>query len=424
MLMHSLAQSCVTHAAETAASLLVRACGSMPVLASTDGSSALTSGFWHRMWLRGAPGTELAEGTDATMMFLWWFCVFWFVFLMGLMVYFIVRYRRQPGKAAPVSPSHSTPLEITWTVVPTILLAFIFVVGFRDYMKKMTPAGNAMELRLTGWKWSWKIEYPNGFVVDSSSSAARIGAEPAPVFYIPAETPIKLRMNSNDVMHSFWIPDFRIKQDLLPNRFTYMSFTAKAPGADAARMPESAGQASAPTPNPTRYQPNGAPPFIAELAGTPYVDHWVFCAEYCGTSHSEMAAIIRVVPKEAYIKWLELTQEKAESGSPIEVGQRVYKANCASCHSVDGSKNTGPTWKNWFGYEHEYEDGGKFLADDNFMVESIRIPAKHIRKGYPNGMTPWSEGMLSPKKVDALIAYMKSLSDKAPATAPEATEQK
>jgi cytochrome c oxidase subunit 2 len=407
--------SSFAHALLSASSMLVLSTG-------TQEDGLLNSGFWHKLWLRAQPATELARSTDSMFMFLWWFCVFWFVFLMGLMVYFIVKYRRVPGKAAPQSPSHSTPLEITWTVVPTILLAGIFVVGFRDYMKKMTPAGNAMEIRLTGFKWSWKFEYPNGFVVDSGSSGARIGAEPVPVFYVPAETPIKLRMNSTDVMHSFWVPDFRIKQDLLPNRFTFMTFTAKAPGPDAARMPESIAQHDAKatfsdTTNPIRYKV--LPPFIEQLKGVPYTDHWVFCAEYCGTSHSEMAAIIRVVPKEAYEQWLVLTQEKAESGSPVEVGQRVYRANCASCHSIDGSPNTGPTWLNWFGYEHMYADGRTYMADDNHMLMSIRYPAMHIRKGYANGMTPWSESMLSPKKVDALIAYMKSLSDKAPATTPD-----
>lgn len=414
MLMHSLAQTSAHVLSQLLAGMSDLLRGIAPSLvASADGTTALTSGFWHKLWLRSQPATELGESADWMFMFLWWFCVVWFVFLMGLMVFFIVKYRRFKGKAAPVSPSHSTPLEITWTVVPTILLAGIFYVGFRDYMKTMTPAGNAMELRLAGQKWLWRMEYPNGFTVDSGSSGAYIGAEPSPVFYVPAETPIKLRMNSADVMHSFWIPDFRIKQDVMPNRFTYMSFTAKAPGSDAARMPETDGMAKSPTPNPMRYQV--APPFIKELAGTPYTDHWVFCAEYCGELHSEMMAIIRVVPKEAYAKWLELTQEKAESGSPIEVGARIYKANCASCHSIDGQTGTGPTWKNWYGYEHDYVDGSKIMADENHMVESIRVPAKHIRGGYQNQMTAWSESMLSPKKVDALIAYMKSLSDKGPA---------
>lgn len=409
MLTSSLAQALVTTHATLAT-------------ATTDWS------MWDKKWLREPAMTEVAKDTDYMFMWLWWFCVIWFVGLMGIMVYWCIKYRRKPGKISERSPSHNLTLELAWTIIPTLFLVWIFFKGFWGYMEKMVPAaaGNGLELKLTGYKWSWDLEYPNGLVINRGISSTSFGGESVPVFYVPADVPVKLRMNATDVMHSFWIPDFRVKQDLIPNRYTGMTFTAIGPkdGVPGVMVhpssEEEAKRNRAPVPGSSLGRI--APEFVPEMAGAKYTDHWVFCAEYCGTYHSEMAAVIRVVSQEDYDKWMAYMVKRSTPTDPVEWGKLLYRGKCMSCHSVDGSKNTGPTWLNLYGYEHDYTDGSKIVSDDNHIVESIRNPGKHVRVGYANNMNAFSEAQMPAKQVEAIIAYMKSLSDRGPKTAPSESD--
>ncbi len=382
-----------------------------------SGAGGSDPGFWFRTWLGKPTQSPLAQHSDDTFMFIWWFCVAWFIFLMGLMFYFVIAYRRKPGKIAVRSSSHNASLELFWTIIPTLMLVYIFWIGFEGYMEKVTPPGNAMELKLTGYKWSWDLEYPGGVVVNRGTSGGKVAkdaAELVPIFYVPAETPIRLRMNSTDVMHAFWIPNFRIKSDLVPNRYTGLWFKANGPDGGIH----------------TRYHPKTKAeekpgelnnPFVEALAGAPFEDHWIFCAEYCGTGHSEMAGIIRVVSADVYKNWLVL-QNDNPTDTPAMKGAKIYKARCISCHSVDGSSGTGPTWKNMFGYSFMHTNGESHVNDDQHITEAIRYPNKHIRSDYPaGGMSAFPESLLSNKQVDYILAYMKTISDKAPPTTPEGT---
>lgn len=343
--------------------------------------------------------TEIAASTDDVFMWIWWFGVVWFVFLMGLMFFFVVKYRRRKGKIAQTSPAHNTPLEVAWTVIPTLMLVYIFFMGFRGYMNKMVAPGEAIELNLTGQQWFWSMTYPNGA---ESTTIKPIGSKSAsPVFYVPADVPIRLRMNSRDVMHAFWITDFRIKMDVLPNRYTTMWFQAglsKSPQYHLKTEPEAKAQGTE---------------FIADLAGVPYEDHVVFCAEYCGDEHSEMAATLRVIPFEAWKKWLLYIENPADK-PPVEIGAFVWKTKCASCHSNDGSANSGPTWKDFYGQTSQFTDGGSALADENYIRESILYPSKRIVKGYGAQMALIS---LSERQLEGVIAYMKSISKNTPVNA-------
>jgi cytochrome c oxidase subunit 2 len=147
----------------------------------------------------------------------------------------------------------------------------------------------------------------------------------------------------------------------------------------------------------------------ALMAGQDYQDHWIFCAEYCGDLHSEMAAILRVVPKPDYgevlVSW------NSDDLSPIELGQRVAAGRCYTCHSIDGSAMTGPTWLNLYGYEQPMADGTQVLADEDYLRESILVPGAKIHAGYANQM-PSFQGQLSEAQLEGLIQYMRSLSDK------------
>jgi cytochrome c oxidase subunit 2 len=353
--------------------------GQIPVLA--------VDAFLQRMFFRRETGTESVASTDSLFMLIWWFSVFFFVLLMGLMVYWTIKYRRRPGIPAPVSPSHNTPLEIFWTVVPSSALLVIFLLGFWGYMSKVTPAADAMELRIRGWKWGWAATYPNGQETTLSTEI-----DPSnkvyPIIVVPEDTNISLRMISQDVIHAFWIPDFRVKMDVYPNRYTGYAF----------QTPKLLPDESVPS-------PLNAEGEIATVQGR---DMWVFCAEYCGQQHSQMAALIRVVPRGVFEQWY---AGLGASKDPLTVGAIVHKQKCAACHTVDGGKNTGPTWLNAYGYEHVMGDGSKVLVDENYIRESILVPGAKLVQGYANQM-PSFQGQLSEDQLLGVLAYMRSLSDR------------
>jgi cytochrome c oxidase subunit 2 len=343
----------------------------------------------HNLMFRRASGTEFGQASDAVYMFIFWTSVVSFVVLMTLMGVFMVRYRRRPGVIGPRSVSHNTPLELFWTIVPTIFLVFMFFYGFWGFADAVVAPGNAMVLDLHAQKWQWSLTYPNGAMSGKVMSTPtggeaydpsrnnpqapikHLGSVEVPLIVVPVDTPVQFRMISSDVIHAFWVPDFRAKFDVMPNRYTTYWFHAR---------PDQLG------------------------------DHWIFCAEYCGDNHSEMLGILRVVPWEQY---QETVEKWGPAGmDPVEYGKFLYKARgCAGCHSVNGDKNTGPTWLNMFGYEHEYTDGKKRLSDDNHVRESILVPGAAVRLGFPNQMTPFA-GVLSEKEISALISYIRTLSDK------------
>ncbi len=334
-----------------------------------------------RLIFRSTPGVAEGAQSDGLFMFITWVSVFFFVLLMALMVLFCIKYRRKPGTHAPVSAAHNTPLEIAWTVIPTAILVVMFFAGFKGYVSTVVPPGDAVQMDLTAKMWNWSITYPNGTTSSMTTPLSEGGAVESPIFYFPAGKPVKLRMTSQDVLHSFWVPDFRKKFDVFPNRYSTFWF-----------QPEELGP---------------------EDLKRGYRDHWVFCAEYCGQDHSEMSAIIRVVPMATYVKWI----QNAGSDKPLTgaaLGRAMYSAKgCASCHSVDGAAGTGPTWKNLYGYERPLTDGSSVVADENYIRESIYVPAAKIHQGYPNQMISYA-GQINEEQLGGIIAYMQTLSDRGP----------
>jgi cytochrome c oxidase subunit II len=223
---------------------------------------------------------------------------------------------------------------------------------------------------------------------------------------LPAGTPVVLRMHSIDVIHSFWIPDFRNKRDVFPNRYTGLSFTADPlTAADPLHRP---------LPEAERGERGLSGPFH-ELEYH-YRDHYVFCAEYCGDKHSEMAAILRVVPPDVYVEIVRAwgTPDRAD---PIVFGEWVARRyGCMTCHSKDGSPATGPTWKDMYGYEFPYADGTTRAVDQNSLRQSILNPRSRVREGFPPTQMPVYQGQIGDEELDALIVFLTSLSDRAPAS--------
>jgi cytochrome c oxidase subunit 2 len=337
------------------------------------------------IWFRGKSGSTYGGSSDTAFMFIVYLSIFWFVLLMGLMVYFAFKYRRRAGQPAPVSPSHSTRIEIAWTVGPSLLLVILFVMGFKGYSDMLVPKGGGLDVDLIGQKWSWTINYPTGASSTHSTPANLLSSKPVPVYFIPEQTPIRMKMISKDVMHSFWVPDFRSKIDVLPNRYTKYWFETEKIPADAPKLQES-----------------GAWAF---LDGTPHVDHWVFCTEYCGEFHSEMAAIFRVIPKAKFDEWV-AKSDAAEH--PAARGKKLWERNCISCHSIDGSRGTGPSWKNMYGAMHAMSGGKQVKVDDDYIRESIWYPQAKTVAGYEGVAMTSYLGVLDDKAINALIAFMKS----------------
>jgi len=374
---------------------------SMPTLATANMS------FFQKIIFGDHAASRAGAHSDGLFMMITWFSIFFFVLLMGLIVFFVIKYRRRPGVAAIPSPSHNIHIEILWTIVPSASMLVMFVLGVRGYAMKMVSPDAAMELRVDAWKWAWKVTYPNGATSPETNFLSikdnmpqfetgeadqwikQTGLE-YPVFYVPENTSIRLKMNSQDVIHSFWIPEFRTKMDVIPNRYTGYGFH---------------------TPNLREGETVLDTSSMLEIPGR---DMWIFCAEYCGDEHSRMAATLRVVPQETFDEKIKLWGTPKD---PIDLGKSLYKTMCAICHTVDGSAGTGPTWASGngmgFGYEAALADGSSVMRDDNYYRESILDPNAKVVAGFVPSM-PAFQGQLSEDDINGLIAYIKDLSDRNP----------
>ena len=362
-----------------------------------DSVLTLGDGLWTNLWFEGSAGTEVAREITWLYMWIWWFCVIWFVFLMGLTGFFVVKYRRRKGVPAPRSRAHNTPLEVAWTIIPTLFLIYIFFASFQRFVHAVVSEGGAEEISLVAAKWDWTLIYPNGMTSAEFKTLSVGGYKEFPIFVVPADYPVRLRMTSNDVIHSFWVPDFRMKFDVFPNRYTSYQFRAdKLTDAD-----------------------------LIDDKGRRYRDHTVYCAEYCGEFHSEMSATIRVMSIPDYKEWVKtggVDLPELLAKDPAAAGAIVYKQKgCISCHSTDGTPGTGPTWQGGqsggqafgWGYDVPLEGGTTVKFDENYVRESLIDPGAKIHLGYPNKMVTYA-GQISEDEIRGLIAYMQSVSDRGP----------
>lgn len=303
--------------------------------------------------------SDLASRVDSVIWFVTIISLVSFVLVTVLLVYFAVKYRRRAeGEETPyITGNHF--LEALWTVIPSILVMAIFAYGFVVFKHMRTPPADALEINVVGRQWLWQFQYDNG-----RSTLNEL--------YVQQDRPVKLIMRSEDVIHSFFAPTFRVKQDLVGGMYTYLWFTPTKVG-------------------------------VFDL----------FCAEYCGTGHSAMLAKIYVMSPEAYERWEKgegvKEGEKVASLPTAEQGEKLYKERgCNACHSVDGTNLVGPTWKGLFGHEVVLQDDTKVTADENYIRKSILEPQAQMVKGYQPVM-PSFKGILSDEDISAIIAYIKTL---------------
>ncbi|QDV08247.1 Cytochrome c oxidase subunit 2 precursor [Planctomycetes bacterium Poly30] len=306
--------------------------------------------------------SETAKDVDAMFDFIMWTSYIFTALIGVLMVVFCIKYRRKPGVRADQSITHNTPIEIIWSVIPTILVGIMFWGGYTTFLDMRTPPPDAMTVKVNAYQWGWNFTYPSGI-------------ESPQEFHVPANTPVEMLMTSNDVIHSFHLPSFRQKSDVLPNRYTKVWFDSGEPAT-----------------------------------------YRVYCSEYCGKLHSDMYAKMVVDTPEDYAAWLVkagnwMVNDDGTMKSALEIGELTYnRRGCKACHSIDGRAGTAPTFAGLWGLERKFADGSTRVADENYVRQSILDPYSQLVEGYGEQMTVYNP-MLPEEQINGIIAYLKSLKD-------------
>jgi cytochrome c oxidase subunit 2 len=266
-------------------------------------------------------------------------------------VYCALRYRRRRENELPVQIHGDIRLEATWTLIPLLLFCGMFAWGAKLYFDIERPPINAIDISVTGKQWMWKLQHPDG-------------AREINELHVPVNRDVKLTMTSQDVIHSFYVPAFRIKQDVLPGRYTEIWFRATKPG-----------------------------------------EYHLFCAEYCGAKHSGMIGYVHAMQPDDYRRWVE--QGGAE-GSLASQGEKLFhQFGCANCHHLNDQGQC-PNLRNLYGTEARLATGEMVTADAGYIRESIVNPRAKVVAGFEPIM-PTFEGQLTEDQIFALIAYVRAL---------------
>jgi cytochrome c oxidase subunit 2 len=286
---------------------------------------------------------------------------------------YLIRYRRRAPDARTARMISGPAAILVKISVPLVLFVALWVIGFRQYVRLRTPPAGSMTVYVTAKQWMWKFAYPDGrSTIDE--------------LVVPIGRPVTLIMTSRDVLHSFYVPAFRIKQDVVPGRFLTVWFEATEPG---------------------RFE--------------------IFCAEFCGPSHSRMRGAVVALAPEEFARWRDRQKEidgpstevpgvTDERASMVVYGARVARERqCLACHSIDGQRHVGPTWLGLYGATVPLEGNRAAFADAAYLTRSMMDPAADVHAGFPPVM-PSYFGVLDASEAGALVAYIESLRD-APAGA-------
>jgi cytochrome c oxidase subunit 2 len=301
-------------------------------------------------------GSEFAGEVDVVFIGIYWLSIVLFLGITIPTVYFSWRYRYKPGRVTP-HQTHNTTLEILWSVGPLLICVGLFFWGLDGWMKYAVAPGDSMEVVVTGKQWLWQFEYPDG-------------SQTINELHVPINKPVKLTMTSTDVLHDFFVPDMRVKNDVIPGRYTMIWFTPTVAG-----------------------------------------EHTFTCAEYCGKDHSGMKGILTVESDEDFAKFVATGGTEWESyrdnNDWAGWGKLQYqRKGCSSCHSVDGTSSKGPTWKGLFGKTETMVDGSTTVVDRAYLEQSMAQPNAKVVKGFEPIMPAFT---LRNHEVRGLAAYIESL---------------
>src|ERR1700730_9795796 len=295
--------------------------------------------------------STIARSVDQLYFFLTAITLFFTALIFSVIFYFMIKYRRRLPDERPKAIEGSFPLEVLWTAIPTLIVAVIFVWASVLYFRNSEAPRGAMEILVTGKQWMGKVEHPEG-------------QREINEVHVPLGRPVKLTMTSEDVIHDFFVPVFRVKKDVLPGRYTSLWFEATKVGT-----------------------------------------FHLFCAQYCGTFHAGMIGSVIVVEPDEYERWL----LGGVQGETMEAaGERLFKENgCVTCHLADGS-GPAPSLVGVYGNTVRFTSGQTLTADDAYIRESILSPAAKVVSGYKPVM-PSFQGQLNEEQILDLVAYVRSI---------------
>jgi cytochrome c oxidase subunit 2 len=283
------------------------------------------------------------------------------VLIFGAVAIFAIKYRRRSEDEIPKPIEGSTKLEVAWSIIPFLIMLVMFGWGAKLFFDAYTPPKDAYNIYVVGKQWMWKVQYPEG-------------QREINELHVPTGRPVRITLASEDVIHSFFIPAFRVKHDVVPGHYDEIWFTATKPG---------------------RYH--------------------IFCAEYCGTEHSGMIGWVNVMTPAAFENWL---AGGGAEGSMASQGEKLFQQlGCSTCHLLD-EQGRCPILRGVYGSQVLLDDGKTVVADDAYIRESILNPNAKIVSGFHKDVMPTFQGQVTEENLLQLIEYIKSLAVKKTNTAP------
>ena len=309
----------------------------------------------------GIDASNFVGKVDSAFLVIIGISLFFLVSLTAVMIIFIIKYNRKKNKK-PTQFEGSTKLELLWTIIPTLLALLMFYYGWAGWKPMQEPPDDARRITSIARMWSFAFVYENGKMTNE--------------LIIPVNEPVVIDLEAVDVIHSLYIPAFRVKEDMVPGKTKQMWFRPQAIGT-----------------------------------------YDLFCTEYCGLQHSYMETTVKVISKEEFDEWYTDTTLVATSEEEIPGAEGLAilrMQGCNACHSSDGSKLVGPSYLGLWGQERIIEEGKeevRVIADEEYIIKSIYDPNSQIVKGYNKGLMQSYEGMITDEQIEKIIEYFKGLED-------------
>lgn len=301
--------------------------------------------------------SNFVEGVDLAFYVILGISLFFLVLITVTMIYFVFRYRKSKNPKADTSITGSNKLEVIWTVIPTILVLVMFYYGWAGFAPMRDVPDDAIPVKAIARMWSWTFEYENGKKSDK--------------LIVPKDKPVLLDLISVDVNHALYVPAFRIKEDVVPGRNNFMWFTANEFGS-----------------------------------------YDLLCAEYCGLRHAYMLTTVEVVNDEEWSEWMKTPEGESDLDKVAEGFNVIRNNGCVACHSSDGTKLVGNTFKGIWGEQRQVIVDGEektVTVDREYIIRSIYEPNLEVVVGYNAGLMPAYKDMISEQEIDHIIEYIKSL---------------